>query len=451
MLDSRAPRPVPVDANADGGCIDLSADGALCVIDADGVLQFANGQLRVVLGLSALGWEKDVRIHPEDAAWLAKLAPGQRSRRGVRFPNVAGGWVRIMLDCQVFEGAAGWRILAASPGLASAQNPRSAAGEANVGVYVIRGGRFVYVNTAFARIVGLPVRDLIGLRALDLVLPGDRRMLLRNAARVLTGDRWLQYEYRIRAADGSARRLTESLTPLFVNGERATLGACIDVTGWHATADALRAGGQRLAEHMANTPDMLALTGPAGRFVFVNETHARVLGYSPRELVGVSAFGLVHPDDREELDRAIHEWGAGNSRPPLEIRAQHKSGRWVWLETRVETIRDAQGVRSGTVIVSRDTTLRRRLEHELQSLAQALRTPSEGLAAFAYRAARGESAALFLVSGYARLLARRYAAEQPADTDAFIRAVEHETTRLQSLIAELLAADHRRASFAEAA
>ena len=443
MLESRAPGPVATD-----DCIDMTTDGALCVIDAEGVLRFANGQLRLVLGLSSLGWD-DARIHPEDAARLAELAPGELTRCPVRFPSVAGGWVRISLDCHAFDGGSGRRILAASPRLSLARNFRSAAGEANIGVFVTRYGRFVYVNAAFTRLTGYRSRDLIGRRALDLVVPADRRALLRNAARVLTGDRWFQYEYRIRAADGSVRRLTESLAPLVLAGERATLGACIDVTGWHATAGALREGGQRLAEHLANSPDMLALTGPAGRFLYVNDAHAQVLGYKPRELIGVLAFNLVHPDDLAELQQAIHDWGVGSDRPPLQLRAQHKSGRWLWLQTYVETIRDTRGVRTGTVIISRDITRQRQLEQELQSLAQELRAPTEGLAAFAYRVAHGEPGALVLLSAYAQLLARRYAAEQPADTDAFIRAVGHETARLQSLIAELLAANHTHGATAE--
>jgi PAS domain S-box-containing protein len=415
----------------------------MCLIDRAGQLCFANGPLRLVLGLNLLNW-RAAQVHPDDAAQLARLAPDEPARRlHIRFPNVAGGWVRIELDCQVAGLDREQRVLAASPSLSLPTRgavPGRGPGDAIIGVYVIDRGRFTYVNGAFERITGYSSQELVGSRALDLVLPEDRRELLRSAARVIAGDRWLQYEFRIRTKAGAIRWLTENLAPLTKWGTRATLGSCLDVSGWRAAAEALREGGRRLAEVNQATHDMLALTGPAGRFLFVNDTHAEVLGYKPRELLGTSALALLHPEDRAVVSAAIAEWGPESESRLFEVRVAHHDGHWIWIETRVEVIREAAGRYNGSVIISRDITLRRRVEQELQTIAQELRAPTEALAAFAYRAARGEASALFLVSAYAQLLARRYDGTQANDADTFVRAVAHQTSRLQSLVVDLIAA-----------
>lgn len=442
-MPARVPRALhdraPTEATVD--CVDFDAESALAVIEPGGRLSFANGPLRLVLGLQMLR-RGVARVHPDDAARLDRIGAGERPRRlQIRFANVAGGWVRLELDCHVVGAGRSLRILAASPGLASTPGPvaeEHPAADALVGIYAVQRGRFTYVNNAFERITGYPAKTLIGKRALDLVLREDRRHLLQSAARVIRGDRWLQYEYRIRTKDGSVRRLVENLSPLFEHGVSTTLGACVDMSGWHAAAEALRQGGGRLADVNAGTPDMLALTGPAGRFLFVNDVHAHVLGYKPRELLGVRALGLVHPDDLETLYEAANGWNRHRQTPPFEVRVAHKDGYWIWIETRLEVIRDSAGQHNGTVIISRDSTLRRRVEHEIQTIAQELRAPTEALAAFAYRAARGEASALFLVSAYARHLARQFNTGEPGDADAFIRAVTHQTVRLQSLIVDLL-------------
>lgn len=444
MASAGAPGPQRIPSAQDAAdCVDLVADGAMCLVDRAGRLCFANGSLRLVLGLNLLNWHA-AQVHPDDAVQLARLVPGEPARRlHIRFPNVAGGWVRIELDCQVAGLDREQRVLAASPSLSLPARETAhgrASNDAIIGVYVVDRGRFTYVNRAFERITGYSAHELAGRRALDLVLPEDRRNLIRSAARVLAGDRWLQYEFRIRRKDGTVRWLTENLAPLAERGSRATLGSCLDVSGWRAAAEALREGGRRLAEVNQATHDMLALTGPAGRFLFVNDTHAEVLGYEPRELLGTSALALLHPDDRGPVDAAIADWDRESESRWFDVRVAHKRGHWTWIETRVEVIRGAAGRYNGSVIISRDITLRRRVEQELQTIAQELRAPTEALAAFAYRAARGEASALFLVSAYAQLLARRYDGTQDTDADAFVRAVAHQTSRLQSLVVDLIAA-----------
>ncbi|MGE5597027.1 MAG: PAS domain S-box protein [Hyphomicrobiales bacterium] len=416
---------------------DASARDLLCVLGPDGRTRYANGALRALLGLPPTG-DLPPRLHPDDITLLSGLRTGQPPRDlALRFRSAEGGWIRAQLRCHAI-GPGAPRVLAASPELTAPDDPSRppwAKRDAPVGIYIIRDGHFAYVNPRFEHITGYSAAELLGMRAMDLVLPEDRRQLRRQAARVIAGDRWVQYDYRIRTRSGRVRTLAENVTPLRGHGLRATLGSCLDITARSRAAEALREGDRRLGDITANTQDLLALTGPAGRFLFVNNAHADVLGYRPLELLGLPAQSLVHPDDRP----MVMEMMATASLEPVtvEIRAAHRDGHWVWLETQIEVINDGYGNYNGTVLLSRDTTARRRVQQELGRIAAELRAPVEAMASFAYAAARGDAPALSLVSAYAEALARTYHAHG-SDPDAFIRGLGEETARLQALIADLL-------------
>jgi PAS domain S-box-containing protein len=79
---------------------------------------------------------------------------------------------------------------------------------------------------------------------------------------------------------------------------------------------------------LESSVDAVALLAADGRVLFVTGAIERLTGYAPGELVGKSAFDLVHPDDlryvREAFQRAL------DSREPvrIEYRGRHRDGSW---------------------------------------------------------------------------------------------------------------------------
>lgn len=413
----------------------------LCVLGMDGALRFGNAALRALLGLPEPGHCAEPSVHPEDVPLLAALRSGAGPiPLELRFRTAAAGWAQLTLNCQALGAGSGVRILAASPALSRevmTGGPRRAVTEATVGIYVIQDGRFRYVNPEFERITGYPATGLIGRRAMSLVLPADRRQLRRNAARVIAGDRWVQYEYRIITGCGCERWLSENVSRVRSTQVQATLGACLDVTERRVEAQALRDAGGRLREIDAAGRDLLALTGPAGRFLYVNNAHLAVLGYRPIDLLGTLAQALIHPDERQEAIRLANT-GKPGEQATMRHRIRRRDGSWLWLESRVEVIHDADGRYSGAVIISRDITARRRVEAELQRIGERLQASTDALAMLAFAAAQGESSPLRLLSAFAQVVARNYAADPAADPETFIQRLGDETARFQGLITDLL-------------
>ena len=54
-------------------------------------------------------------------------------------------------------------------------------------------------------------------------------------------------------------------------------------------------------------PDIVYSWDPQGRFLSINESAGKVLGYEPGELIGRSLFDLVHPDDLERSRAGMEE------------------------------------------------------------------------------------------------------------------------------------------------
>ncbi|MGE0160860.1 MAG: PAS domain S-box protein [Gemmatimonadales bacterium] len=101
------------------------------------------------------------------------------------------------------------------------------------GVYVVRDGRFQYVNPTLAKVFGYSEEELLALPSVGAVIhPDDRALVSENVRRRLTGEiDDIRYEFRIVRKDGQERVVE-------VHGRRVTtpdgpalMGTMLDVTG----------------------------------------------------------------------------------------------------------------------------------------------------------------------------------------------------------------------------
>ncbi|MDX1722665.1 MAG: diguanylate cyclase [Pseudomonas sp.] len=104
--------------------------------------------------------------------------------------------------------------------------------------------------------------------------------------------------------------------------------------------------------------DVVCVVDKDGRFLSVSAASERVFGYLPEEMVGRTAFEMMHPDDRAASRALVERINLGQPSQDHENRYFHKDGHIVhimwsaqWLET--------EQVRVG---VARDITRRKRAE-----------------------------------------------------------------------------------------
>ena len=54
-----------------------------------------------------------------------------------------------------------------------------------------------------------------------------------------------------------------------------------------------------------NSSDVISLVNPAGRVLYASASSTTIFGYRPEEIVGRDSFDLIHPEDQDQLRRAL--------------------------------------------------------------------------------------------------------------------------------------------------
>ncbi len=143
-----------------------------------------------------------------------------------------------------------------------------------------------------------------------------------------------------------------------------------DISERKQAEEALRQREGMLQAVFDASPDIITIIGSDGESQPASRAIRDVLGYEPEEHAGRGTSEIIHPEDREQAALALRSLTQGEGSADVRYRARHADGRWVVLESRAQSIGDAEGKPRGVVEISRDITERVALE---ESLVQAKR------------------------------------------------------------------------------
>jgi PAS domain S-box-containing protein len=236
-------------------------------------------------------------------------------------------------------------------------------------VLVDADGIIRWANAAIESVIGYSARDVIGLRARDLVEPVDRdawhalvRGLFDNPSTPGRG------RFRCRHQDGSIR-WTEGVARNLLHEPRisAIVVHFRDVTDRQATEQALKASEDRYGHLFHSAADIIFEADAEGYFRFVNPQTLRVFEYTADEVIGRRFTEFIRPDYRAQiLNHYYRQSVEGRPNSYIEFPALTKSGREVWLGQNAWLITDAAGKFIGMQAVARDITERRTTEQALR-------------------------------------------------------------------------------------
>jgi PAS domain S-box-containing protein len=123
----------------------------------------------------------------------------------------------------------------------------------------------------------------------------------------------------------------------------------------------------RLCQITDNMLDMICQTDKEGNYLYASPSHKNVLGYEISFLLGKPTYAFIHPDDLETVlnnfKKGIEEKIPGR----MEYRYRHAEGHYIWLETIGNVLFDDKGEITGTILGTRDITLRKMAEEALLS------------------------------------------------------------------------------------
>jgi PAS domain S-box-containing protein len=118
----------------------------------------------------------------------------------------------------------------------------------------------------------------------------------------------------------------------------------------------------------------LALGNLQGIMLVVNGTYAKMLGYTPAELVGKRYTEYSHPDDVDSQQALLKELFEGkHDKILLEKRYIHKNGGIIWGRCNISLIRDAEGSPLYGIGIIENITDRKQAEDRLRENEALLR------------------------------------------------------------------------------
>jgi diguanylate cyclase (GGDEF)-like protein/PAS domain S-box-containing protein len=264
----------------------------------------------------------------------------------------------------------------------SEERYRSLIDNAQEAIVVAQDGMMKFFNSKTAEITGYPPGELTAIPFLDVIHPDDRQMVLDRHLRRLKGEEFPHvYSVRIIRKDGAIKWLELNAVLISWNGNPATLNLLSDVTERTNTEEALRQSEEKLRLTFEAIEDSIIIIDPEGRVLEANESAIRLAGFKNRpQVIGINAFDIISPKDRERVMKAFRERLAGHSQRNTECAIRQKRGKKeVVVDITASPLRDAAGHSIGYIAVLRDITERKRIQDALQESEEKLRLTFESI------------------------------------------------------------------------
>ena len=295
-------------------------------------------------------------------------------------------------------------------------------------------GTVLYANPATARMLGLPIADVIGANVFRWVHDEDVLRFKANfGTRLKNPGVPFQNAFRLRHTDGSWRHVESvGVNRLDDPGIRGIIVNYRDVTESRIAAEALREGEARYRQLTEQATDIIYNCDLEGRFTFVNPTATRLMKYTDQELLGRHFVALIRKDYR---NRALEFYGRQRSQSIrstyFEFPAVAKDGSELWLGQSVQIIEE-RGTPVGVQAIARDITARLALEHQLRQ-AQKM----DAIGRLAGGVAHDFNNVLTAILGSADLLSIMLEPGDPkwAEADAIKRAADRGAALTRRLLA----------------
>jgi sigma-B regulation protein RsbU (phosphoserine phosphatase) len=218
---------------------------------------------------------------------------------------------------------------------------------------------------------------------LSLVHPGDRDRLAQALHFSSRPDPGHDSEFRVMMPDGEIRTIRVRCRVFCRLGMKPSriLGVAWDISNRRMSEEAYARDRHLLTTLMDHIPDSIYFKDRESRFIAINRAMARLFGKDdPSELLGktdLDVFCADHAFRAMEDERRIME--TGEPVVNLEEAETWPDGRITWVSSTKMPLTDPRGRIIGTFGVSRDITLRKRAEKELERVASELRTKNQAL------------------------------------------------------------------------
>ncbi len=166
--------------------------------------------------------------------------------------------------------------------------------------------------------------------------PDSREELSAYHYQVVAERKRFDHEYKIIRINDGAERWVHGTGELEYDNQRnpiRMLGTIQDITERKLTEEALRKSEAIQRKIVSNIGDVIVIIDQNGINRYKSPNIETLFGWKPEDLLGNSAWNLVHPDDLNSAQKIVAEVALiSNATETTEIRYMRKNGEYVWIE-----------------------------------------------------------------------------------------------------------------------
>jgi PAS domain S-box-containing protein len=222
--------------------------------------------------------------------------------------------------------------------------------------------RITFANQAYADLVGTTVDELLKHTPQDFLDPRDSHLAPEITAAQLRGEPTTT-ALRVARLDGTTREILHVSNPLFnADGSYAgTVASAVDLTPLREAEAALRASEEKYRTLIENMNEGVWMANLEGRLTFINPAMARLLGYTPEEMLGRPYQDFMPPEQWEPSARRFEDRKRGFS-GQYEFQLLHRDGRQPYMLVSGAPVAAPDGTIVGSLGVFTDITDRHAAE-----------------------------------------------------------------------------------------
>ena len=234
-------------------------------------------------------------------------------------------------------------------------------------------GNFIDGNKEAEKILGYNRLELIGKNFLKLKLLSPQQIakaaasLAKNARGKSTGPD----EYTVTRKDGTKVTLEIRTHPIKIKNQTMVLGIARDITERKQAEAALIQSEEKFRSAFDHAAIGRAMAEPGRKFVGVNQSFCKMMGYSKEEIFQQNWPDLIHPAYLPESMGKVKNLLEG--KVPYftsELKLIHKKGHDIWIHLSVTLTRDIQGKPLYMLADTEDISDRKLAEEKIKTTLQ---------------------------------------------------------------------------------
>jgi PAS domain S-box-containing protein len=306
------------------------------------------------------------------------------------------------------------------------------------GISIIgENGQHVYVNAAFARMMGHErPESMLGVHWQKIYHAGDVQLIQQQVRKSLEAEGKWSGQINLRRRDGTIIPVEMAITSL-ANGVTACIGHDISARKEAEKARVDAETKYRMLVEQVAAISYIAELGIQGQWHYVSPQIEAITGYSQDEWLASSRDWTRHiPAEDHGVILAAEAASVRGERFQAEYRIVRKDGAVIWVSDTAVVVSGSytHPVMEGIIV---DITERKLLENQLQQSRR-----MEAVGRLAGGIAHDFNNLLTIIKGYAELAQQR-AGVQP-DLRADVQQIENAAERASALIRQLLAFSRRQ-------